>query len=327
MYFVGIDGGATRTRAALSTLDGTVVGFEVAGPSNYDNVGIEAARGNIGNAVQGAFRKAGLSPTSLDGIFLGMAGVASPTDRATILQMIVDLQLAAADKVYVDHDIRTALAGGLAGREGLALIAGTGSSVYGRRKDGRHHRVGWGYLLDDLGSSYMLGLQAMIAAVWEADGRGPATLLSRRVQHALGYSHIDEIMRLVYHENVGVTETAALAPLVLETAEAGDEIANRIVTRAAEDLAYSAYTVARVLGFLGKAFEMTMVGGLVESGKLYRRMLVEAIHQRMPECQIRAPELPPVLGAVLLSLESTGHAITPAIISKLKGCDLSALGS
>jgi N-acetylglucosamine kinase len=327
MHFVGIDGGATRTRAALATIDGAVIGFEVAGPSNYDNVGIEAARDNIGNAVRGAFRKAGISLAPLDGIFLGMAGVASPADRATITRMITDLQLAAGGKIYVDHDIRTALAGGLAGREGLALIAGTGSSVYGRRKDGRHHRVGWGYLLDDLGSSYILGLQAMIAAVWEADGRGPATLLSKKVQQALGYSHIDEIMRLVYHEDVGVTEIAALAPLVLETAEAGDEIANNIVARAAEDLAYSAYTVARMLNFLGTSFEMVMVGGLAESGMLYRKLLKEAIHRRMPECQLRSPELPPVLGAVLLALESSGHVVTPAVIAKLKGFDLRVVTS
>lgn len=318
MIVAGIDGGATRTRAAIATEKGTFLGIGVAGPSNYDNVGIDAAQANIAAAVAQAWAYSGQSAAPFDAIFLGMAGVVSDADYNTITTMVLNLHLAEAGKIFVDHDIRTALAGGLAGREGLALIAGTGSSCYGRRKDGRHHRVGWGYLLDDLGSSYSLGLQAMIAAVWEADGRGPATALSQVVQDALGYQHIDEIMRLVYHEGIGVREIASLAPIVLRTAEEGDPEALRIVSRAADDLSYSAYTVARVLGFTGAPFDMAIVGGLAESGKSYRTLLEKAITTRMPECRTCAPELPPVFGAVLLALEGAGVPLTPHIIQELK---------
>jgi N-acetylglucosamine kinase-like BadF-type ATPase len=304
-----------------------VLGLGIAGPSNYDNVGIETARANIGAAVKQAWERAGKIPSPVDSIFLGMAGVVSPDDRETITRMILDLGIATRQSCAVDHDIRTALAGGLAGREGLALIAGTGSSCYGRRHDGRNHRVGWGYLLDDLGSSYNLGHQALVAAVWEADRRGPATALSANLQQALGYSHIDEIMRLLYHQDVGVTEIAALAPMVLRTAEQGDEAAQRIVSTAARDLAYSAYTVARVLDFVGQPFEIAVVGGLAESGAYYRTLLDKAILERMPECNIRKPELPPVLGAAVLALESAGIDVTGGVVSRLKDADLHAIGS
>jgi glucosamine kinase len=327
MIAAGIDGGATRTRAALTTEEGTVLGIGIAGPSNYDNVGIETARANIGAALDQARERAGTTFSSVDSIFLGMAGVVSPDDRETITRMILDLGLATRESCAVDHDIRTALAGGLAGREGLALIAGTGSSCYGRRLDGRHHRVGWGYLLDDLGSSYNLGHRAMVAAVWEADRRGPPTALSARIQQAFGYAHIDEIMRHVYHQDVGVMEIAALAPVVLETAQSGDEVAQGIVSTAARDLAFSAYTVARVLEFTGHPFEMAIVGGLAESGAYYRTLLDGAIHQRMPDCVIRKPELPPVLGAAILALEHAGITLTPRLISNLKETHLNAAGN
>jgi len=327
MIAAGIDGGATRTRAALTTEEGAVLGIGIAGPSNYDNVGIETARANIGAALDQARERAGTTFSSVDSIFLGMAGVVSPDDRETITRMILDLGVATRESCAVDHDIRTALAGGLAGREGLALIAGTGSSCYGRRLDGRHHRVGWGYLLDDLGSSYNLGHRAMVAAVWEADRRGPMTALSARIQQAFGYAHIDEIMRHVYHQDVGVMEIAALAPVVLETAQSGDEVAQGIVSTAARDLAYSAYTVARVLEFTGQPFEMAIVGGLAESGAYYRTLLDGAIHQRMPDCVIRKPELPPVLGAAILALEHAGITLTPRLITNLKETHLNAAGS
>jgi N-acetylglucosamine kinase-like BadF-type ATPase len=40
------------------------------------------------------------------------------------------------DAIHVDHDIRIALAGGLSGRPGIALIAGTGSSCFGMNAAG-----------------------------------------------------------------------------------------------------------------------------------------------------------------------------------------------
>lgn len=51
------------------------------------------------------------------------------------------------------HDTQLLLAA--AGRdEGVALISGTGSVAWGRRRDGVHARAGgWGYLHGDEGSS------------------------------------------------------------------------------------------------------------------------------------------------------------------------------
>jgi len=61
-----------------------------------------------------------------------MAGVVSDDDRTTIRQIAEQLRLAPPERIGVDHDIRIALAGGLAGQPGIALIVGTGSSCYGR---------------------------------------------------------------------------------------------------------------------------------------------------------------------------------------------------
>ncbi len=133
---IGVDGGGTRTRAALVTESGQILGLGTAGPSNYDDVGVAVAQSNIGLAVQRAWQQAGLSSRQGDAAFLGMAGVVSSADRATIYRMAAELALAPTPRIHVDHDIRIALAGGLAGQPGIALIVGTGSSCYGRRADG-----------------------------------------------------------------------------------------------------------------------------------------------------------------------------------------------
>jgi len=247
-----------------------------------------------------------------------MAGTASSSDMNIIRSIAQELHLASDSNILVDHDIRIALAGGLTGQEGIVLIAGTGSSCYGRRTDGRSHQTGWGYILDDLGSGYFLGQQAMIAAVWAYDGRGRETSLSSAVQSALGYDHMDNIMNVVYHGRMDVTRIASLAPLVLRAAEEGDSVALDIIKRGAEELSRMAYVVAERLDFLEHPVLVTMVGGLVESNLFYKREIQQAIRRRLPQSVIKEPELPPVLGAVLLALESKGVSVSDPLITELK---------
>ncbi len=316
MIFAGVDGGATRTRVVLASQDGRILGGGTAGPTNYDNVGVDEARRNLDCALERAWQSSRLPRESADAIFLGMAGVVSPRDRDTITRLALDVHAAPASAIAVDHDIRIALAGGLAGREGAVLIVGTGCSCYGRRADGRSHRTGWGYLLDDLGSGYYLGLQAMIALTRETDGRGKPTALSPAVRRALDFDDADDIMRILYHDNLSVTRIASLAPLVLDAANAGDEVALDILRAGAHELSLNVKTVADRLLFTAFPFPVTIVGGLGETRGIYRQMICEAIKRELPHCTIDEPKLPPVLGAVILAMESRS-VLSPGVIGNL----------
>ncbi len=313
----GIDGGATHTRAVLVTADGTIAGFGTAGPSNYDNVGEAAASENLRGAVEGARRASGRSLPAVASMFLGMAGVVSRTDRETVRRMVLEHALAPPQGITVDHDIRIALAGALEGREGIVLIAGTGSSTYGRRSDGRNHRTGWGFLLDDRGSGYFLGLQAMIATVMEADGRGSPTALSRVVRERFRFSDIDDILRIVYHDRVPVAGIASLAPDVIRAAGNGDVVAERILEEGSHEITRMVAIVAERLEFTGE-FAVTMTGGLVHHPGHYRDLIQAKIRRDVHGATIVAPSLPPVIGAALLALEGAGIPPTAALLKKLK---------
>ena len=312
----GIDGGASRTRAVLVTAEGHIAGFGTAGPSNYDNIGEDAAAENLRDGVLAAHREAGPGPVS--SMFLGMAGVVTAADRETVRRMAVRHGLAPGGAIGVDHDIRIALAGGLEGREGIVLIAGTGSSTYGRRADGRSHRTGWGFLLDDRGSGYFLGLQAMIATVMEADGRGAPTGLSAVVRARFGFSDIDEILRIVYHDRIPVADIASLAPDVIRLAREGDGAAGAACEAGAEELARMARTVAVRIGFGDTEFPLTMTGGLVDRPGYYKEKIESAIRGSLPRARIVPPSLPPVIGAALLALDAAGVPRTRRLIAALQ---------
>ncbi|MFA0750431.1 MAG: hypothetical protein SLRJCFUN_000834 [Candidatus Fervidibacter sp.] len=315
---LGVDGGGTNTRAALVAETGEVLGIGLAGPSNYDDVGIAIAQRHIGAAVRQAWRQAGRKRRPADAAFLGMAGVVSDDDRATIRQMAERLQLAPPERIGVDHDIRIALAGGLAGQPGIALIVGTGSSCYGRTADGRSWRAGgWGHLLDDYGSGYYLGLQAMVAAVRAADGRGPKTQLLPLVMESLGLKDINELMRRLYYEGMSRAAIAALGPKVLDIAAQGDRVAREIVWHGIAELLLMVRTVAQRLNFLPGSFRLTYTGGIAQSPFFLRHFRM-ALHHSLPTCQLVPPLLPPVLGAALLALELLGVAITPKLVVTMR---------
>lgn len=316
---LGVDGGGTSTRVALVGAGGALLGVGRAGSSNYDDVGIDVTRDNIRLAAEQAWAMAGLSPRPAAAAFLGMAGVVSDADRAIIRDIAASLNLAPGDKVGVDHDIRVALAGGLGLQPGIVLIVGTGSSCYGRTAAGQETRVGgWGHLLDDVGSSYYLGLEAIKAWVRSADGRLGPTELSERLAEALKLPDVQGIMHRMYHVTMSRSEIASLAPLVLETAQAGDAIAGRIVAAGLADLADLVTVAARWLAFPPDAVNVTATGGLAHSGAYFSEALYAAIRTRLPGARIREPRLSSVLGGALLALQLLGEDCSEPVLARLE---------
>ena len=311
-YFLGVDGGGTKTLAAICDADGRVLGSGLSGPSNIDDVGLEAATANIAQAVRVARAVANCDPQPFAGAFLGLAGVVSSRDRALVSGIAQRLEL--AEQAGVDHDCRIALAGGLSGRSGAVLIVGTGSSCYGVNDAGDSWRSGgWGSLISDEGSGYFLGREGLIAAVRSIDGRGPTSSLAAALLKRLGVMQPDDLLHRLYVTGLTRTEIAALAPITLDCAADGDDAALEIVERGSDLLVECVAAVAKQLRL--ERFELVVVGGLYGESLLVQNMLQGTLLQHVSQCRIVSPELPPVLGACLLAL---GDAASSAVIAQLK---------
>ena len=313
-FFLGVDGGGTKTLAAICDANGHILGRGSSGPSNIDDVGLEPAAANISQAVNIARAAANLEPQPFAAAFLGLAGVVSTRDRALTHGIAERLELAAPDHIGVDHDCRIALAGGLAGRSGAVLIVGTGSSCYGVNDAGEAWRSGgWGSLISDEGSGYFLGREGLIAAVRSLDGRGPSSSLADALLKSLGVTQPDDLLHRLYVTGLTRSEIAALAPIILDSAADGDAAALEIVERGSDLLAECVAAVAQHLRL--ERFELVVGGGLYNASLLVQNMLHGRLLGSVPQCRIVTPELPPVLGACLLAL---GGVASSAAIERLK---------
>lgn len=302
-FVLGVDGGGSSTRVAIVSFDGEVLAEGSAGPGNLHDVGEGGLSRNLDEARSAAFDALGIEPRPAAAAFLGMASVVTPQDRRRVAALAGTF--APTEHIHVDHDLRISLAGGLAGRPGIAVIAGTGSSCFGRNAEGATWMAGgWGSLLDDRGSAFDLGRGALAACVRAFDGRGPETLLSERVWARLGLSAWRELLSKVDEGELSRSGIAGLAPLVTDSALEGDQVARDLIEAGVEELARAVRAVASKLGM--EAPEISPTGGLASAGPVHREPFVRAVRRHLPEAKVVDPRLSPVHGAGLLALESLG---------------------
>ncbi len=318
-YVLGIDGGGTKTVAAIVETSGRLVAMAHAGPSNIDDIGAAAAQQNISAAIQQARQEAGLRDEPFASTFWGMAGIVTEYDRSAIRQIALNLNVADTHHIGVDHDCRIALAGGLSGRPGIVLITGTGSSCYGRNADGEDWLSGgWGYLISDEGSAYWIGLQALRVAIAVHDGRLQYSSIYDTVRSRLHMSELRELMHRLYVQGMSRSEIAAFAPLVTEAALQGDQAAILVLEQAGKDLAACVIAVAKKLRLAGAGCEIVQIGGLLNAGDIYLKPLRSEILRQIPGAHFTSPDLPPVLGACVLALQDLDIVIDQHITQTLK---------
>lgn len=322
---LAVDGGATRTRAWIARLDGTVLGRGGSTGSNVYELGVDVARRVIAEAALAAWHEAGLpgeKPCAFHSVFAGVAGAGAVEDQRALAAALAAEFGVTPQSCCVDHDLRIALAGALAGDPGAVILAGTGSAAYGRDRAGRTAKAGgWGPVLDDGGSGHWLGVQAMRTVIRVADGRAAPTPLADAVLARLGVADPREMLNRLqptHAAHLHRAAIAALAPLVIVAAEAGEIAAQDILDRGAGELADKA---AAVLGRLGAGApalpRLAGAGGLLENHAIYFARVGAAVSRRLPGVRLESPQLSPVAGALLLALEMAGVAHTAEVLQRL----------
>lgn len=311
--FLGIDGGGTQTRAALVDASGRVYAVGTAGPSNYHNVSLPVATQNLRLAAEDAYRQAGLALAEADGAFLGLAGVKAQVDIVRMTAAAESIGLAPAGAITVVNDLHNALAGGLDGAPGIALIAGTGSNCLGRDRTGETFMCGgWGWLLDDRGAGFGIAAEALRVAVRAADGRGPATRLLPSALEFFRVREPNELLARLYGQAWSPGMVADFAPVAIRLAAEGDVAAVRILHEGAAALAELVTTTAGKLAF-DDSPAVVLLGGCVRSGPPYQPLVEAAVRKACPRARLAEPRHSPVHGAALNALRAGGCVPLPPL--------------
>lgn len=232
-FVAGVDGGGTRTRALILDEEGHERGYGRGPPGIAGTADPEAVADAVEEAVSAAIRESGAA-LPLARLCAGLAGAGSDEVRRAVRGALEGRSLAGSVSVTTDVDValRDAFPDG---EPGILLVSGTGSMALGRTADGEMGRAGgWGELLDDAGSGYRIGLDALRAVLRSHDGRGSDTELTRPMLSAMGVARPEDLVGEVHRASKA--RIAGIAPRVVAVAEDGDPIAGGIVDEAVGEL-------------------------------------------------------------------------------------------
>jgi N-acetylglucosamine kinase-like BadF-type ATPase len=302
-HVIGVDGGGTKTLGAIAGEDGKTLSQSEVGSTNHHSNPIEVVRGNLDALIGNLVQAAGVNRADVACICLGMAGVDRPDDKALVKGMIAEL-LPAAECVPI-NDGMIALIGGTLKACGIIVISGTGSIAVGMNEAGQRERSGgWGHILGDEGSGYMIGLRGLRAVVRAHDGRTGPTALREIVLGHFGFDRPEQILGWTKQIQGSKAEIGALSRLVFQAHERGDAIATQILREESVELADAARAVATKLFKPGSSYEIVVGGGNLRKCPAYFEMFREALATRLPGVPVILPRREPVDGAVLHALHS-----------------------
>lgn len=310
-YFLGIDGGGSKTTALLADEQGNILGQGVAGPTSGHFVGHEAVVNHLW-AAAGQALDAARFDGALDLIFIGAPAVYQDTAQEALSSLV------SFRTIHCEGDDRTAFVGALGGKHGVVVLAGTGSFSHGVNGDKVSLSVGgWGTLLGDEGSAYDIAISALKAVTRASEGRGPETSLTHMIRERFRITRIRELTRVVYRPDFTREQVASLAPLVTEAARQGDAVATQILADAGEALGELAVTVIERLSMTADSVPVVLTGGV----KAARDLIVPSLSRRVlavcPGARFPEPRYTPAIGAVILGLETAGVTVDQQVLERL----------
>jgi len=315
-YVLGVDAGASKTLALVAEETGVIRGLGRAGPGNHQTVGLENAIAAIRSACMEAFFQASVQAPVKVGVF-GLAGADLPEDFSLLTQAME--RLALAQKVRVENDAMVALRAGTSRSWGVVVVCGTGFNAAGIAPNGRTFRLpGLGWISGDWGGGWDIAREAIrtVARAW--DGRGSPTLLTPLILEFFGVTSVEALISALYHRRLPEEKILEIVPLVFEAAWQGDVAAQSILIRLGEEVGIAAGTVIRKLGLERTDVEVILAGGVFKGkGPLLLDTIIQTVHKAAPNARIVLPKYAPVVGALLLALETWKGALDREILENL----------
>ncbi len=296
-FYVAIDGGSSKSTGLLAQEDFHVISRASAGCANYHIVGVAGTEKTILTLIESLCSAAGVSPKEIEAFCFALSGVSRPRDFKSIEDLLRRQLLHRKSKVISDAE--AALLGGTSKGEGIVIISGTGSVVFGRTASGKTMKIGGhGHLIGDPGSGYDIGIRALNAVIACAEGRAEKTSLTGRILDAIPLRAEDEIVPWLYALDDPKATVARLAPAVISTAEQGDAVASEILRAAAAQLADLAVFTAKQLGLADNPFDVVLCGGVFLNNPPYFHLMQSALSETMSTANPMRPENEPAFGAL-----------------------------
>lgn len=314
-YFLGVDAGGSKTYAMIADEQGKILGAGKGGNGNHQ-LDREQAERSLQQAVTEAVMASGLTKDQLEYAWFGLAGADREADFRILRPIVGHLGLS---RTEIACDTWNALRSGTEKNYGVVLICGSGVNCSGTNPAGETYQCGgFGYRFGDFGGGYDLSMEVFRSVLRADDGREQKTVLSERLTQMLGYTSVSEL-RDSYLDHFRDLPPQ-LAELLFQAAEEGDAVANGLLVKQGDELGLAAASAIRRLAMEEESFDIVLAGSLLTKGDrsgIIRRAIEQRVKQAAPNGTLRILTREPVVGSVVLAMESSGMRVNHGILDQL----------
>lgn len=302
-WFIGIDGGGTKTAFAISKNDGIPVHILTRSGCSYQEIGLENVLSLLEEGITSLLEETGITKEDCAGCCIGLPcfGENDFMDKEIELQI---KNLLAPIPTLIVNDGVVGWAGSLECQEGIHLVSGTGSIAFGCGADGSFGRSGgWTEFFSDEGSCYWIGKQAMQLFSKESDGRISRGALYDIIRKTYGLNNDFEFVDIILNTIAPHRDkVAGFQRVALEAAIAGDTAVHELYRQAALELAQIVSGVKSQLNWSENSVKVSYYGGLFHAGDYILKPLEEALLSL--GCTLQKPMHSATEGALLLAIKN-----------------------
>ena len=292
-YYLGIDGGGTRTTAAVSAENGNVLFKSVGKSINFYSVGMEKARENLENVINDIYKNIG--EIEFESTFIGCSALDNEASKETISSLCDGI--INSKKIDMNSDVFVALASSGEDKCRIVAICGTGSIVTGVDENGNvKTKGGWGHIFGDEGSAYSIAVNALKASAMLYD-EGKITPLVKKAEEFFGVEDFRFVIDKIYSPETTKDVLASFSAKVGEIVEE-DFVAKTVIIN---EVHFFSKTVLALLNEMRDCTLLSLYGGVFQNNKLFRNSFIDDIKEFYSDLKIEMLTLPPEEGALKIA--------------------------
>jgi len=317
--YLGIDGGGTKTAFIIIDKAGKILAQHEETTSYYIEIGLDGLRTLLINGVNNTLEKAKLSPQDIDYAFFGLPAYGEDSSVIDELNAI-PAELFPTDKYTCGNDMVPGWASALGCKNGINIVAGTGSIAYGELNGVQARCGGWGEVFSDEGSAYWIAKSGLEAFTRMSDGRIEKGPLYQLIKSHLNLSIDLDICGVILNQwQASRSKISQLSVVVADAALAGDKVALMIFDQAAEELALIIASTRTQLGYTeNEEVIVSYSGGVFNAKDLILVPLTKYLSQASSQFTLVKPKYQPVTGSALYAAKLNGYEFSSDFLSSLE---------
>ena len=282
-YYLGIDGGGTRTTAAVSDESGKIIIKKQGKTINFYSVGMETARNNLDSLINEISTEFGCE--EFEGVFVGCSALDDKADEATLKALCGNIRTKA---IEMNSDLYIALKSMGDIECPCVAVCGTGSMAIGTDKDGNTVvSGGWGHIIGDEGSGYAIAVNALKICCELCD-KGEASPLLDAAERYFGVSDFRKAIDIIYSPETTKDALAGFAADIGKLAQT-DNTAKDIIISEAKAFAK---TVLILLDKIGCCSALGLYGGIFVHNSFFTEEFKSNIKSVYPDIDIKLLTVP-----------------------------------